>query len=172
VNNTQSAEISNHPGFQSRSLITIGGGAAKAIAVALVVTLLHLSLASAAMAEDPTIAAEERKEATASQFGLGAASFFLTLPYGMVKVVYATLGGIIGGFTYALTAGNERAAKAVWDTSLRGTYIITPDHLKGERAVRFFGSPPESAPEAVVELSTEPAASLSTEPASSSGPSK
>jgi hypothetical protein len=140
--------------------------------MALVLTILHLPLASAALAEDSTIAAEERKEATASQFGLGAASFFLTLPYGMVKVVYATLGGIIGGFTYALTAGNERAAKAVWDTSLRGTYIITPDHLKGDRAVRFFGSPPESVTEAVVELSPEPATSLSTEPAASSGPSK
>jgi len=76
--------------------------------------------------------------------GLGVSSFFLTIPYGLTKVVYATLGGIIGGFTYALTGGNDRAAKAVWDSSLRGTYVITPDHLKGDKAVRFLGVPGES----------------------------
>ena len=157
-----------HQDQQRVRIFSFRGFAGKAIAVALVLGVLHLPLASAVLAEDPTMAAEERKEATASQFGLGAASFFLTLPYGLVKVVYATLGGIVGGFTYALTAGNDRAAKAVWDTSLRGTYIITPDHLKGDRAVRFFGSPPESSPEAVVELTPEPGTSLSTEPATSS----
>ena len=68
--------------------------------------------------------------------------FFVSIPYGAVKFVYATFGGIIGGFTYALTAGNEKAAKSVWDTSMRGTYVISPRHLKGEEPVRFFGIPP------------------------------
>jgi hypothetical protein len=92
----------------------------------------------------------ELTEGTGTQFGLGAASFFMTIPYGLAKVVYATLGGIIGGFTYVLTAGNDRAAKSVWHTSLRGTYVITPEHLRGEKAVRFLGVPPEDA------MSSEP----------------
>jgi hypothetical protein len=132
----------------------------KAIAVTLVVGLLHCSLASAVLAEENTGNVEERTQSTGTQFGLGAASFFLTLPYGIVKVVYATLGGIIGGLTYALTAGNENAANAVWDTSLRGTYVITPDHLKGNKPVRFFGVPAdaeaENAEEPVVQPTTEP----------------
>jgi hypothetical protein len=95
--------------------------------------------------------AEERREGTATQYGLGTASVFLTIPYGLVKVMFATLGGIFGGFTYAFSGGNEKAAKAVWYTSLRGTYVITPDHLKGDKAVRFFGVPPEPRVEAPVE---------------------
>ena len=35
--------------------------------------------------------------------------------------------------------GNEHAAKNIWDTSLYGTYIITPDHLQGNRPIRFLG---------------------------------
>lgn len=129
------------PSIEQR--ICVHAGWKKAVAVGLTLTLTILQLAvippvwAQQMDEDPT-------QSTASQFGLGVSSFFLTIPYGLAKVVYATLGGIIGGFTYALTAGNEQAAKSVWDTSLRGTYVITPDHLKGDKAVRFFGVPGES----------------------------
>jgi hypothetical protein len=104
--------------------------------------VLHVSVVSGALASDAAAGSEERRESTMSQFGLGTASFFLTMPYGLIKVVYASLGGLIGGFTYALTGGNLNAANAVWDTSLRGTYVITPEHLKGAKAVRFLGTPP------------------------------
>ena len=87
--------------------------------------------------------AKEDSHDTASEAGLGVASVLLSIPYGAVKVAYAILGGITGGFTYALTGGNLKAAEAVWDTSLRGTYIITPEHLRGEKPIRFFGVPPE-----------------------------
>lgn len=91
----------------------------------------------------PPAWAKEEKQDTASEAGLGAASVLLSIPYGAVKIAYAILGGITGGFTYALTGGNLKAAQAVWDTSLRGTYIITPDHLRGEKPIRFFGVPPD-----------------------------
>lgn len=113
----------------------------KAVAVALVLTVLQLTVIPPGWAQQTD---EDASQGTASQFGLGVASVFLTIPYGLIKVVYATMGGIIGGFTYALTAGNERAAKAVWDTSLRGTYVITPEHLNGDKSIRFFGIPGES----------------------------
>lgn len=113
----------------------------KTVAVALVLTILQLTVIPPGWAQQQD---EDATQSTASQFGLGVSSFFLTIPYGLLKVVYATMGGIIGGFTYALTAGNERAAKAVWDTSLRGTYVITPEHLQGDRGIRFFGVPGES----------------------------
>ena len=71
------------------------------------------------------------------------ASVLLSIPYGAVKVAYAIVGGITGGFTYIFTGGNLKAAQSVWDTSLRGTYIITPEHLKGEKPIRFLGVPPE-----------------------------
>jgi hypothetical protein len=114
----------------------------KATAVILAMAFFSLAVVPVGWAQEGTVD-HERTDGTATQVGLGATSFFLTLPYGIVKVVYATLGGIIGSLTYALTAGNERAANAVWHTSLRGTYVITPEHLRGERTVRFLGVPPE-----------------------------
>jgi len=113
----------------------------KTVAVGLTLTILQLAVIQPGWAQQQD---EDTTQSTASQFGLGVSSFFLTIPYGLAKVVYAMLGGIMGGFTYALTGGNDRAAKAVWDSSLRGTYVITPDHLKGDKAVRFLGVPGES----------------------------
>ena len=113
----------------------------RTVAVALVLTVLQLAVIPPGWALQQD---EEANQSTASQFGLGVSSVFLTIPYGLGKVVYALLGGIRGGFTYALTGGNENAAKAVWDSSLRGTYVITPEHLQGDRAIRFLGVPAES----------------------------
>lgn len=84
------------------------------------------------------------REDSASEAGLGAASVLLTIPYGAVKVAYAILGGITGGIAYVVTGGNLKTAQTVWDTSMRGTYIITPEHLRGEKPVRFLGATPES----------------------------
>ena len=62
-----------------------------------------------------------------------------TLVYLPLKLAFAIGGGIIGGLTYAFSGGNEEAAKSVWTTSLYGTYLITPDHLQGNRPIRFLG---------------------------------
>jgi len=85
-----------------------------------------------------------------------AAAGFSTLVYLPLKAVFAIGGGIVGGLAYAFSGGNEQAAKSIWDTSLYGTYIITPDHLQGSRPIRFLGVPesndapaPAPAPEPV-----------------------
>lgn len=126
------------------------------VAGSLVFAFFLFAVTPAGWSQDTVSVSNERTEGNGTQFGLGAASFFLTIPYGLAKVVYATFGGIIGGFTYALTAGNEKAANSVWSTSLRGTYVITPEHLRGEKAVRFFGVPAEPEP-STQEPSFEPA---------------
>lgn len=113
------------------------------MAVAVIVAVCHLGLLQTGWAAEEAAGKKEQSSA-AAEFGLGTASFFATLPYGLLKVVFGLLGGISGGLTYAFSAGNEKAARSVWDTSLRGTYVITPDHLTGDEAVRFFGVPPEA----------------------------
>jgi hypothetical protein len=80
-----------------------------------------------------------------------AAAGLLTIPYVACKAAFAIAGGIVGGLTYAFTGGNEQAAKSVWTTSMYGTYILTPDHLQGNRPIRFLGvadsnDAPEPAP--------------------------
>jgi len=68
-----------------------------------------------------------------------AAAGLLTIPYFPCKLAFAIAGGIVGGLTYAFTGGNDQAAKTVWTTSMYGTYILTPDHLQGNRPIRFLG---------------------------------
>jgi hypothetical protein len=120
----------------------------------LVVAFVQVAVISTAWAESAGGGADEQTESSGTQYGLGAASVFLSIPYGLGKFVFATLGGIFGGFTYAFSGANEKAAKSVWDTSMRGTYVITPEHLKGEKTIRFLGSPAEGSPDNVLQEPT------------------
>ena len=70
---------------------------------------------------------------------LKIASGGLTLLYFPLKVTYAALGGVVGGIAYVFTGGDEATAQAVWTPSIQGTYMITPEHLQGEKPVDFFG---------------------------------
>lgn len=125
------------------------------ITALMIVVFVHVAVISTAWGEQMGGGSNEQTESNGAQYGLGTASVFLSIPYGMAKFLFATLGGIFGGFTYAFSGANEKAAKSVWDTSMRGTYVITPEHLKGEKSVRFFGVPPtESGSEG---MSQEPA---------------
>ena len=86
--------------------------------------------------------ANEGDSSPSNEAMLGLGSGLLTLVYFPAKVGYAALGGIVGGFTYGLTGGSLESAQSVWEPSLYGTYVITPDHLKSNDAVRFFGTSP------------------------------
>jgi len=83
--------------------------------------------------------AAEEESSPSNEAALGVGSFFLTLVYAPVKMAYAIGGGIVGGFAYALTGGDLETAQDVWEPSVYGTYVITPDHLKGNEPVRFVG---------------------------------
>ncbi|GJL53501.1 MAG: hypothetical protein NPIRA02_06330 [Nitrospirales bacterium] len=102
------------------------------------VLLLCTSLCLLFPAVGPATALADTGE-KATDIGLGLASFVTTVPYGAVKVAYAGLGAIIGGFTYLLTAGDIDSANVIWEKSLLGHYVITPDHLTGNTPVKFVG---------------------------------
>ena len=85
-----------------------------------------------------------RAESTASQAGTGIGAFFATLLYTPAKMVYAILGGLAGGAAYGLSGGDEVAACRIWTPSIRGTYVLTPGHLRGEEPIRFAGLPPQT----------------------------
>jgi hypothetical protein len=106
--------------------------------VVVLAILLLASPMSVAWAQD-NIGHDQIHSASPTQFGIGAASVLLSIPYGAAKVTYAALGGIIGGFAYLFSAGDTEAAKAVWTPSLQGTYVLTPDHLKGDKPIQFMG---------------------------------
>jgi hypothetical protein len=114
----------------------------KTIARRIVVVLVALSVCLAPVA---WAAEKSNGDNPASDIGLGAASFFCSIPYGAAKVAVAILGGIVGSFTYVLSGLDRRAADAVWYTTMEGDYVVTPDHLRGKKDLRFTGVPPESS---------------------------
>jgi hypothetical protein len=117
------------------------------VAVILIVALLSPAWTPGAWAAGQP-EGETASTGTPSGAALQAASWLVTIPYGALKVGFALLGGVVGGMTYALSAGDTEAAKSVWKSTMYGTYIITPSHLKGERPIRFLGvpaQPPNSA---------------------------
>ena len=103
---------------------------------------LVVSISAVFVCGGPHWAMAEEESDPVEEAGLGVASALLTLPYGPAKIVYAGLGGIVGGMTWVLTGGSNEAAQTVWEPSFYGDYVITPDHLRGKRPLRFFGVSP------------------------------
>jgi len=83
--------------------------------------------------------AEEISEASPLGAGLQAASWVATIPYGAVKIVYAFVGGVVGGLAWTLTGGNTAIAKAVWIPSMTGHYTVQPQNLTGDKPLHFMG---------------------------------
>jgi hypothetical protein len=117
---------------------------AQILAVILVLTLSGPAWMPDASAAGARPDGETASTGTPDGAALQAASWLVTIPYGALKVGFALLGGVVGGMTYALSGGDTEAAKSVWKTTMYGTYIITPSHLKGERPIRFLGVASES----------------------------
>lgn len=93
--------------------------------------------------------------------GMKVASWALTVPYCATKAAFAIAGSVVGGLGYAFSGGDAKAAESVWTTSVFGTYILRPAHLRGEEPIHFLGTP-EDRPVG----STKPA-SVAAEPSTS-----
>ncbi|MGH0035550.1 MAG: hypothetical protein ACQGVK_11050 [Myxococcota bacterium] len=101
---------------------------------------LAVALAAALILAGPTAAwSESRSTAIAKDGGLGFGSALATVVYAPVKLVYATGGLIVGGLAWAFSGGDSEVAAVVFTPSLRGTYVLTPEHLKGKERIEFFG---------------------------------
>jgi hypothetical protein len=72
--------------------------------------------------------------------GWGGLTVLTNVLYMPAKVVYATLGGITGGFAYAVTVGDLDTAEKVWTMSMGGTYVVTPGMLQGQEPIAFTGT--------------------------------
>ncbi|TMB59464.1 MAG: hypothetical protein E6J56_00160, partial [Deltaproteobacteria bacterium] len=66
--------------------------------------------------------------------GWGTLTVLTNVVYMPAKITYAVLGGLTGGFAFALTGGDLKTAETVWVTSMGGTYVVTPRMLQGEDA--------------------------------------
>jgi len=84
----------------------------------------------------------------ASEAGLGLGAVLGSLVYGPTKVVYATCGVIVGGLAFLFSGGDSDVAGVIMTPSVRGDYVLTPAHLRGERSIEFLGRKPEYRPDA------------------------
>jgi murein DD-endopeptidase MepM/ murein hydrolase activator NlpD len=62
--------------------------------------------------------------------------------YVPAKLAYAAVGGVTGGFVLVLSHDPDVARK-FWSQTLGGDYLVTEEHLHGDRPLRFIGRPDE-----------------------------
>jgi len=80
-----------------------------------------------------------RAEDGASEAGMGTASAIASLVYGPAKIGYSLLGVVFGGIAWGLSGGDTEVLNAVVSPAIRGDYVITPDHIRGDQTVEFVG---------------------------------
>ncbi len=114
-----------------------------ALALALTMAIFAPEYASAQQPNTgaPTTAVEQPQEGGVnwSGTGYGVGALFANILYVPFKLTYAILGGIVGGGTYLVTAGNTQAADTVWRSAFGGDYVITPQMLAGQQPINFSG---------------------------------
>jgi hypothetical protein len=92
-------------------------------------------LVTAALLSPPFARADYLEDA-----GMGTATVLANVLYMPTKLVYATLGGITGGFAYVLTGANYQVAERIWTPSLGGNYVLSPEQLRGNQPI-YFSAP-------------------------------
>jgi hypothetical protein len=106
----------------------------------LIVTCMSLILIppGSTLAEDPVSGMD-----TSDDTGIQVGSWLLTIPYCIGKSAFPIAGSVVGGLGYAFSGGNSKTAETIWTTSVYGTYILRPAHLRGEEPIHFLGKAEE-----------------------------
>ncbi|MBY0400331.1 hypothetical protein K2X89_08555 [Myxococcota bacterium] len=108
--------------------------------------LLAVGLAACLLASPSVVFAGDHTKEVSKESGMGAAAALTSLVYSPVKLVYAVGGLVIGSLAWVFTAGDTDVADKVYVRSLRGTYVITPEILRGEEPLVFIGRDPSVMP--------------------------
>jgi hypothetical protein len=85
---------------------------------------------------------QSEEPAPAMELGYGVGSVLANFFYMPAKITYAGLGLMTGGLGYVVSAGRADVANNIIYPAVRGNYVITPSHLRGEQPVIFIGAPP------------------------------
>jgi hypothetical protein len=105
-----------------------------------------IALAAALAAALSLCALQQEPSSAWITAGTSLASLAGSLFYAPAKILYASLGAVVGFSAYALTDGRQDVLTIILSRTIRGDYIITPEHLRGERTLAFIGPHPEDLP--------------------------
>lgn len=83
--------------------------------------------------------ADNADEDVGIRIGSGVASLFYT----PAKLAYAGGGALIAGMAYAASGGDRTVAEPILNASVRGDYLVRPEHIRREKAIEFVGRSPE-----------------------------
>jgi hypothetical protein len=98
--------------------------------------LVCAAFASAALlSARPAAASDDFDHPAMSYVGAGVAS----LLYFPAKVAFAVGGAVASGVAYVVTAGDPQPSHEIWEGSVEGDYVVTPDMIEGRRPVQFVG---------------------------------
>jgi hypothetical protein len=122
--------------------------------VALALALSLLSPLRVAAQDQPTEPAAQ--PTVTEEMGYGFGSAVANILYIPAKVVYAGLGLMTGGLGYVLSGGRGDVANNIIYPAVRGTYVVTPGHLRGEQPVIFVGASPEEPRDEQLSMSGAP----------------
>jgi hypothetical protein len=115
----------------------------KGIALGLLIAVSSAPLHAQTEASNP----DPAEPGLGEEVGYGVGSALANLVYIPAKVTYAGLGLITGGLGFVLSGGQAEVANNIIYPSIRGNYVVTPNHLKGKDPIYFVGAPPvESGP--------------------------
>ncbi len=91
--------------------------------------------------------AQPSEPSVGEDLGYGVGSVLANVFYMPAKIIYAGLGLVGGGLGYVLSGGNTETANSILDPAIRGNYVVTPRHLKGEEPLIFVGPVHSSEPQ-------------------------
>jgi hypothetical protein len=77
-------------------------------------------------------------DSAGQQAAYGVGSAFSTLVYAPLKASFCILGAISSGF--ALPIAGPRKAGKIAGTTCGGSWVITPNNLKGKEPIQFTGA--------------------------------
>jgi hypothetical protein len=113
---------------------TISGRLRRWLSAVLAACLLLFAASPAWASSDP------REQGAGTHFLVGLGAGVLTLLYTPVKIIYAATSIPIGGLVYTWSIGDMEMARRVMLSGTQGSYVVTPEHLRGERRFTFVGS--------------------------------
>lgn len=84
--------------------------------------------------------AESEDSSPITKFFFGLSAAVCTLVYTPLKIGYAITSIPMSGLVYMWSVGNTEMSERVIRSGTQGNWVVTPEHLRGQRHLDFVGA--------------------------------